>query len=257
MAHRIWSWFRPKTEADIVGISSDASTSVRIFLPRVDDRHGLVPSVVLGRKFRVIVSDNPGWDSRWFNRPGAPLLGFRSWASGPGRTFGDFRSGSSPGHAYTRRSGSDLLDSAWPLGLNDVIDSTVAHHQPSRASEAITCAGILVAVDIYSSPLLSVSMSASSRDVKDVIADVQRVGEVLEGHRVLVEPRHAVKIGHVAEREHEVVVFSGPGVGDGTPASGSLPCRRGRSTRSRARTAGSLESSDAKGSRYRGCRYFR
>jgi hypothetical protein len=55
MGHRMWSWFRPKTEADIVGISSGASTSVRNFLPRVDDRHGLVPSVVLGRKFRVIV----------------------------------------------------------------------------------------------------------------------------------------------------------------------------------------------------------
>jgi hypothetical protein len=30
MAHRIWSWFQPKTEADIVGMSSDASTSVCI-----------------------------------------------------------------------------------------------------------------------------------------------------------------------------------------------------------------------------------
>ena len=47
MAHRIGSWFQPKTEADIVGFFSDASTSVCIFLARAADRHGLVPSVVL------------------------------------------------------------------------------------------------------------------------------------------------------------------------------------------------------------------
>jgi hypothetical protein len=58
MAHRIGSWFQPKTEADIVGISSDASTGVRIFPTRVDDRHGLVPSVVLRSRGRKSLHPN-------------------------------------------------------------------------------------------------------------------------------------------------------------------------------------------------------
>src|SRR5262245_62609776 len=38
--------------------------------------------------------DNLGWDSRWFHRPEAARLGFSPWVLDPGRTFGDFRSGS-------------------------------------------------------------------------------------------------------------------------------------------------------------------
>jgi haloalkane dehalogenase len=41
--NRIGSWFQSKTEAHIVGNCSDASTSVRIFAARGDDRDGLVP----------------------------------------------------------------------------------------------------------------------------------------------------------------------------------------------------------------------
>src|SRR5262249_33679278 len=40
--------------------------------------------------FGSLFLDNPGWDSRWFHRPGAPLPAFRSWEPCPDRTFGDY-----------------------------------------------------------------------------------------------------------------------------------------------------------------------
>src|SRR4030095_4376558 len=48
--------------------------------------------------------DNPGWNSRWFHRPGAGLLGSSSLALDPGQTFGDYQSGSSPDRACSHRA---------------------------------------------------------------------------------------------------------------------------------------------------------
>ena len=62
--------------------------------------------------------NNPGWDYRWFHHPGAPLRGFRSWAPGPDRTFGDSQSASSRGRACSHRAGLGLLDSVWPFGCS-------------------------------------------------------------------------------------------------------------------------------------------
>jgi len=49
MANRHGSWFQPKTQGGIIGISSDASTSICVFPARADNRHGLILSLLTNR----------------------------------------------------------------------------------------------------------------------------------------------------------------------------------------------------------------
>src|SRR5262249_6777414 len=53
------SWFQPETQADSIGIRSDASISVCIFLSALTNRHGLVPSVVPRSSRTQILAPEP------------------------------------------------------------------------------------------------------------------------------------------------------------------------------------------------------